>query len=148
MWNYFKALFLQVFQGFCMCGKRLTLCPLDVKYPDVQFTGGGDFGIQLPQGTCRRISGIGKEGFPLQLPSGIELFKAHFRHKDFASNNKRWQSLRQTQRDGGDGFEVFRHVLPYLPVASGSAPDKQAVFVFQSHGKPVHFGLHIILHAA
>ena len=147
MWNYFKPLLLQVLQGFRVGGEGAALRPLDVEHPDVQPPGGGDLGIQLPQGARRRIAGVGKETLPSQLPLLVEPLEALLGHEHLPPDNQGGQGLRQAQGDGGDGLKILRHVLPHLAVAPGGPPDKEAVFILQGHGQAVHLGLHVVLHA-
>ena len=147
MGNNLKALLLQVLQGFRVGGEGAPLRPLDVEHPDVQPPGGGDLGIQLPQGARRRVAGVGEEALPSQLPLLVEPLEALLGHKHLAPDDQGGQGLRQAQGDGGDGFQVLRHVLPHLAVAPGGSPDKEAVFILQGHGQAVHLGLHVVLHA-
>ena len=146
MRNHFKALLSQVFQRFCMGLKFSSRRRLNIKYPDIQAARGRHLWIQLPQRARRRISGIGKKLLAFQLLFFVEPFETSFGHKDLAPDDQAGQGLRKTQRDGGDGLEVFRHILPDPAVSTGGAPDKDAVFILQGHGKAVHFGLYVVLH--
>ena len=60
MRNYFEFQCFQVLQCFTVACKGYTIRKLDVEDIDVQSPLCGDFGVKLPQGACRSVSGIGE----------------------------------------------------------------------------------------
>ena len=68
-----------------------------------------------------------------------------FRHIDLTTDDKPGGGVRDAQRDGTDGPQILRHILPHLAVPPGGATDEQAVLVLQGHRQPIHLGLHIVL---
>ena len=146
MRNNLEALAHQIVQGLTVGGKGAPFRPLDIKNPDIQPALGGNLGIVLAQGTGSGVPWIGKERLPLELCFSVQVFKNLFGHEDLATHDERRQSLRQAQRDRTDGLEVLCHILSHKAVAPGSATDKNAVFIFQSHRQAVHLGLHVVFY--
>ena len=139
--NYLEFEAFQINQGCLMTGKFDTFRQLDIENVNIQSTLGGNLGIQLPQRTGSRISGIGKEGLPFRFLTGIELLKALLRHKDFAANDQSGRRVFQIHGDRADGFDVFCHIFAHVAVTTGSAADEFTVNVLQRHGKAVDLWL-------
>ena len=135
---------VQIGEIFQRLGVRLKVPPLDqlhIKDHKVQLALGGDLWIQLPQRACRRIAGIGKGRLAPRLPLCVERVKDRFRHKDLSADNQPVRRMLQLQRDGADGPQVLRHILPCQAAAARGAADQRAVQIFQRHGQTVHLGL-------
>ena len=146
MGNDLEMLAFQILQGFGVGAEGLALRQLDVEDLDIQFAGGGDPGVVLPQRTGGGVAGVGKEGLALHLQLGVEGFKNLLGHIDLPPDDEPGQRLGKAQGDGADGAQIFRHVLSHPAVAPGGAPDKHAVFILQRHRKAVHLGLHVVFH--
>ena len=124
----------QIINGLRMGQEFPALRQLQIEHRDVQLPLGADLGVQLPQGTGGGVPGIGHEGLALQLPLGVDGLKHGPGHVDLPPDNEPGQLFRQGHRDGADGAEILRHVLPHPSVAPGGAPDEHTVPVFQGHG--------------
>ena len=142
VWNHLEFQVFQVFQRLGMSGKIHTLRKLDVENINVQSPLRRDFRVELPQRPGGGVPGIGEQGLSQFLLTLIQLFKALFRHKDLAPYNESGRCAGQGHGNGADGFQVFRHVLPYRTVAPGRAPDEFPVHIFQRHGKTVDLRFH------
>ena len=125
-----------------MSGELHAFRKLDVENINVQSPLRRDFRVKLPQRPGSGVPGVGKRGFSQFLLTQIQLFKALFRHEDLAPDDKPGGCAGEGHGDGADGFQVFRHVLPYRTVAPGRAPDEFPVHIFQRHGKAVDFRLY------
>ena len=131
-----------------MSCKGYAIRQLDVEDIAIQSPFCGDFGVKLPQGACRGVSGIGKQGFPFRFLPGIEPLKALFRHKHLAAYNQTSRRVVKAHGNGADGFQILCHILTHISVPSRSAPDKLTVHIFQSNGQAVDFRLYRKLDAA
>ena len=139
--NHFEFQVPKEVQRGTVAGKRHAFCQLDIEDIDIQAALCGDLRVQLPQRTGSGVSGVGKERFPVFFPLGVQLLKPFFRHKHLAPDNEPGRGVGKGHGNGLDGFQVFRHVLAYAAVSPGSAPDENAVLIFQRHGKAVDFRL-------
>ena len=142
VWNHLEFQVFQVFQRLGMSGKFHALRKLDVENINVQSPLRRDFRVELPQRPGGGVPGIGKQGLSQFLLTQIQLFKALFGHENLAPDDKPGGCAGQGHGDGADGFQVFRHVLPYRTVAPGRAPDEFPVHIFQRHGKTVDLRLY------
>ena len=124
-----------------MTGEGDPLCQLHIEYQNIQLPLGGDLRIFLPQGACRRVSGIGKGLLSVFFQRSIQCVKGLLGHIYFSPDNESGGGILQDHGDGADGFQVFRYVLPHYPVSPGSATNKTAVLVFQGHGQTIDFRL-------
>ena len=139
--NDLKAEAFQIFQGLAVAGEGDTLCQLHIKHQNIQLPLGGDLRIFLPQGACRRVSGIGKGLLSVFFQRGVQGAKGLLGHIHLSPDNEPGRGVFQSHRDGADGFQIFRYVLPHYTVSPGSATDKTAVLVFQGHGEAIDFRL-------
>ena len=128
-----------------MGSEGLPLRPLDVEHRDVQAAGGGHPGIQLAQGPGGGVPGVGEQGLPPALPLLVQGVEHLFGHIDLPPDDEPGGGVRDAQRDGPDGPQVLRHILPHLAVPPGGPPDEQAVLILQGHRQPIHLGLHVVL---
>ena len=142
MWNHLEFQVFQVFQRLGVSGELHAFRKLDVENINVQSPLCRDFGVELPQRPGSGVSGVGEQRLSQFLLTQIQLFKALFRHKNLAPDDKPGGCAGQGHGDGADGFQVFRHVLPYRTVAPGRAPDEFPVHIFQRHGKTVDLRLY------
>ena len=90
--------------------------------------------------SCRREPAAAFRGL-----AKIEPLEALLWHEDLTPDDQGRQGLRQAQRDGWNGLEVFCHILPYLTISPCGTADEQAVLIFQRYGQPVHLRLHVVL---
>ena len=140
--NHLEFQVFQVFQRLGMSGEFHAVRKLDVENINVQSPLRRDFRVELPQRPGGGVPGVGEQGLSQFLLTQIQLFKALFWHKDLAPDDKPGGCAGQGHGDGADGFQVFRHVLPYRTVAPGRAPDEFPVHIFQRHGKAVDLRLY------
>ena len=116
---------------------------------DVQGPRGGDAGIQLAEGSRRRVPGIGelRQAF---LPSlFVQLFKPLDGHEDLPPGVEprgEGQGVRpEFQGNGPDGADVVRHVFAGGAVPPGGAPGEDPAFVADLDGQAVHLGFpHVV----
>ena len=142
VWNHLEFQVFQVFQRLGMSGKLHAIRKLDVENINVQSPLRRDFRVELPQRPGGGVSGVGEQRLSQLLLTQIQLFKALFGHENLAPDDKPGGCAGQGHGDGADGFQVFRHVLPYRTVAPGRAPDEFPVHIFQRHGKTVDLRLY------
>ena len=142
VWNHLEFQVFQVFQRLGMSGKFHAIRKLDVENINVQSPLRRDFRVELPQRPGGGVPGVGEQRLSQLLLTQIQLFKALFRHEDLAPDDEPCRRAGQGHGNGADGFQVFRHVLPYRTVAPGRAPDEFPVHIFQRHGKAVDLRLY------
>ena len=140
--DHLKVLSLQIFNGLGMGLEAAALTQLQVEDGNVQLALGGDAGIQLAQGACGGIAGIGHQGLPLDLAAGIDLLKHAAGHIDLATDDEAGQLLRQGHGQRADGAEILRHILTHAAIAAGGAAVEHTVAVLHRHTEAVHLGLH------
>ena len=99
MGNYFKALVRQVIDALGVAVEVLIFRPLDIEHRNVQPTLGGDFRVQLPQGTCGGVTGVGKQSLSPLLPFLVEGVEHLLGHIDLAPNNESPRYVRNRQGD-------------------------------------------------
>ena len=87
-----------------MAGKLHAFCQLNIENVDIQTSLCCNFGIQLPQRTGRRISGVGEKRLAFRFLSGIQLFKALLRHEYLAANDQPVRCVFNGHGDGMNGF--------------------------------------------
>ena len=99
-----------------------------------------DFGVELTERSCRRVTRICEKLFAVRLFRGVETFKDRSWHINFAANGH-VDRLAQFHRDIEYGFEVLSDVLADNSVAARCAFYENAFFVGQRHRKTVYFRL-------
>ena len=142
MGNNLKSLGDQIFQSSGMRGEFPSLRQLQIKNLNIQPPLRTDLWVKLPKGPSGGVSRIGHEGLTLQLPHGVDLLKHRAGHVNLTSDNDPGKLLRKRHGNGADRLEIFRHILPYQAIASGSAPHKDAVSILQCHRQSIHFWLY------
>ena len=111
---------------------------------------GGDPGIQLAQGSGRRIPAVGEFLFPGFLPLLVQLHKGLPGHVHFSPHIQKLRDLHagnglQHFGNVGNGPDVFRNVFPHHSVTPGGRPDEPAIFINDAAGQAVDLGFHHIL---
>ena len=99
MGNHLKALVRQVVDALGVAVEVLIFRPLDVEHRNVQPTLGGNFRVQLPQGTCGGVAGVGKQGFSPLLPFLVEGVEHLLGHIDLAPDNESPRYIMDRQGD-------------------------------------------------
>ena len=99
---------------------RIKIAPLQVENENIQLATCRDPGIQLPERTGGGVARVGKQGLALALAHGIQAVKHLARHIDLAAHAKR-ERFGQRQRDGGNGAQIFGHILADKAVAARRA---------------------------
>lgn len=112
-----------------------------------QRTGRGDPGIQLPEATRRRISGVGERSLAAPLGLPVQLFKSRLRHIDLAADfqEPRIALAQKPQRDRTDRPEILRHVLADHPVPARRAPHEEAILVIHTDRQSIKLWLRGVL---
>ena len=144
MGNRRKSLFAEIGNGFRMGGKIPSLCQLQIEHGNVQPALRADSGVFLAQGACRRVAGIGHQGFSLQLQLLVDLLKYTARHIHLAAHDQARQFFRQRFGNRTDRPQILRYILPHLSVTAGRSLIKHTVAVFQRHGQAVNLRLHAV----
>jgi len=140
--NDLEMLGRQIVDGLGVGGELPSLRQLEIEYGDVQTALGRDLGVQLAQGAGGSVAGVGHQGLTLQLAAGVDLIEHAASHVDLAADDETGQLLRQRHRNGADGAQILRHVLPHPSIAACGAADEHAVSVLQGHGQAVHLWFH------
>ena len=126
-----------------MGGQLAAADILDVEHEKGQAPFLCDGGVQLPEGPCRAVSGIGEGLFPQKLLFFIDSLKRCLRHIDLAAQLQVFDGPGQLYRHVRDHLCVGGHVFPEAPaVASCDGRDQLPVFIAQRHGQPVDLRLH------
>ena len=126
-----------------MAGKvRSAFHKLNIEDIDIQPAPGCDLGVQLPKGSCRGISGIGKQWLSFLFLALVKLFKALFGHEHFTAYNQPCRRIFQGHRNGFDGFQVFCYIFTNIAVATGGTPGKNSIDIFQRNRQSIHLRFH------
>ena len=118
---------------------------LQIKADDIQLAGGRHLGVQLAHGASGGVAGIGQQRLAFDLPLRVQLLKDRFGHIHLAPDDQPLRRVFNAQGQRAHGAQILRYIFAGHTVAPGSAPDKNAVFILQRHGKPVDLGLHHIV---
>lgn len=114
---------------------------------EAEFSGGGDFGVELLEGSGGEIAGVGE----LLLAGGgallVDFLELGVGHENFAANFKDAGKMGafEAERDGSDGASVGGDVVAAPTVAARGGQDQNRIFVAQADGDAVDFGLEHVL---
>ena len=70
------------------------LYPLNIEHQNIQFSGSGDLGVQLPQRAGGGVAGIGKQRLSPALTLLIQHMKHLFGHKHLSPYNEPGRRIR------------------------------------------------------
>ena len=142
--NHRESLLPQVVQRLGVGGKRPSLHQLQVEHRNVQLPLGTHLRILLPQGARRCISGIGQQGFPLQLQFLIDPIKYGSSHVHLSPYNEPGKLLRQVLWDKADRAQIPRYILSHPAIAASGSLVKLPVPILQSNRQAIHLWLHAV----
>ena len=107
-----------------------------VKCKEVDFTLFAGFCTQAADGTGSEISGVAVR-FAVTAHKGIlQAYKVIFMDKALPGNDQTLP-VRNVQRNIAESRDVVGNDFSFLPVASGGAFDKSAVFIHKLYGETV-----------
>ena len=126
-----------------MAGKFSALCFLQVEDEHRKLPFFGNAAIQLAQGACGAVAGIGKGLQAQKFLAVIHRLKGSLFHVDFPTNLKVRQAFLQLLPDILDDPGIGGDVLPlHQAVATGNSPHKFSILIAQGQGKTVYLFLY------
>ena len=140
--NHLEFQGFQILQRFLVAGEGHTLGLLNIEDIDIQPPLCGNLWVQLAQRAGSSISGVCKQRLLLRFLLLVQLLKALFGHEYLTPDDEMGRGIRQNHGNGSDGFQIFRYILPYLPITPGGTPNELSVNILQCHGKAVDFWLY------
>ena len=103
---------------------------------------GDDGGIELFEGACGGVAGVGEEGFAGGFAFAVEFGEAFAGEVGFAADFEEFGRVGEGEAkgEGVEGFEVLGDVVSGGSVAPGGAEGEEAVLVAEADGDAVDFG--------
>ena len=125
-------------------GGEIIPGPLDVKYRNIQFSGGRNLRVQLTQRAGGGIARICEQSLSPAFALLIQSVEDLFRHVYLSADDEPGRSVGDFQRNGPDRAQIFGDILPHLAVSPSGSPNKNSVFIFQGNRQSIHLGLYHI----
>ena len=141
--GYRKAQRRQPIHECCVrCRQCYAIHGADAVGKESQWPRGGQFGIELSQRACSCVAGIDKQFLAFGGLTRIELVEIFSQHHHLAAYFQQRRSLpvRQGERDGANGLQIFGDTFAHRAIPARSALNKDAIHIGKADREPIELG--------